>query len=98
MEYEVNRIPNEHRRTEVLAVLALASERLEISEPVGVLAKSLESKGIAPMDAIHLSLAATASAVYFSTTDDKLLKKAASIGTLSCEVISLLNIVSEVIK
>lgn len=98
LEYEVNRIPNEHRRTEVLAVLALASERLEISEPVGVLAKSLESKGIAPMDAIHLSLAATASAVYFSTTDDKLLKKAASIGTLSCEVISLLNIVSEVIK
>ena len=42
---------------QILAVLALANERLEIDVEVEALAESLESKGVRPMDAVHSALA-----------------------------------------
>jgi predicted nucleic acid-binding protein len=80
-----------------MAVLAMASERLEITEPAEKLAQSLQGIGINPMDAVHLSLASAADADYFSTTDDKLLKKASTLKDLGCKVLSLLNLVAEIV-
>ncbi|MDZ7666592.1 MAG: hypothetical protein U5K27_14945 [Desulfotignum sp.] len=98
LEYEMRRIPDKIRRNEVIAVLALAEERLELTEATVDLAESLEKKGIAPMDAVHLALASVARADFFTSCDDKLLKKAQSMENLDCKIISILNLISEVIK
>ncbi len=98
LEYEMRRIPNKMRRNEVIAVLALAEERLELTEATVALAESLEKKGIDPMDAVHLAFASVAKADYFTSCDDKLLKKAQTMEKLDCKIISVLNLISEVIK
>ena len=76
LDYEVSRIPDEARQTEVLALLSLAVERLEVSDAVEMLALSFEQQGVPAMDAIHLALASAAKADFFCTCDDKLLRKA----------------------
>jgi predicted nucleic acid-binding protein len=98
LEYEMRRIPDKMRRNEVIAVLALAEERLELTEATVALAESLEKKGIDPMDAVHLAFASVAKADYFTSCDDKLLKKAQTMEKLDCKIISVLNLISEVIK
>ena len=96
--YEISRIPDETRRTEVLAVLSLASEHLRISDAVEALALRYEQLGLSAIDAIHLAQASNAQADFFCTCDDKLARKAQAISGLACKVVTLLGLVSEVIK
>ena len=98
LDYEVSRIPDEARQTEVLALLSLAVERLEVNDAVEMLALSFEQQGVPAMDAIHLALASAAKADFFCTCDDKLLRKAQALPGLGCRVISLLGLVPEVSK
>ncbi|MCP4288306.1 MAG: type II toxin-antitoxin system VapC family toxin [Gammaproteobacteria bacterium] len=98
LEYEMGRIPDEQRRTEVAAVLALAKERLEITDDAEALAGILEGHGISPMDAVHLALASTAKVDFFATSDDRLLRKAKAVTSLGCKVISALALVSEALR
>ena len=97
LEYEVGRIPDEARRTEILAVLALAAERLLISDAVEALAVTFEQHGLRGIDAIHLALASTAKVDFFATCDDKLFRQAQTIQNLSCKVTTILGLVPEVI-
>lgn len=60
LEYEMRRIPDNQRRSEMAAVLALAKERLVVTDEAESLAKSLENRAIRPMGAVHLALASTA--------------------------------------
>lgn len=98
LEYETARIPNAQRRTEAVAILALARERLEISDEAEALALILEDGGISPMDALHLALASTAQADCFVTCDDKLLRKASVLTNIHCRVVSVLNLFAEIIQ
>jgi predicted nucleic acid-binding protein len=98
LEFEIERIPDEHRRREALAMLALASERLAITETSEVLANSLVGSGLSAMDALHVAVASEASADFFATTDDRLLRRLKTASDLSCQSISLLELVSEVPK
>ena len=98
LEYEVSRIPDDVRRNEVMAVLALANERLEINDKAEALAESLESRGLRALDAVHLALASTAKADFFRTCDDKLLRNSQALSNLTCKVVSVLALVSEVTK
>ncbi|MCB2263898.1 MAG: PIN domain-containing protein [Candidatus Thiosymbion ectosymbiont of Robbea hypermnestra] len=98
LEYETGRIPDKQRRTEIAAVLASTNEYLEITAQVETLAIILEGHGIGPMDAVHLALASTAKVDFFATCDDRLLRKAKAVTGLGCEVISVLGVVSEVLR
>lgn len=98
LEYEVSRTPDEVRRNEVMLVLALAGERLEINDEAEALAGLLESRGVPPMDAVHLALASTAMADFFGTCDDKLLRKCQTLSGLTCKVMPVLGLVLEVTK
>jgi len=98
LEYEVSRIPDEVRRNEIMAVLALASERLEINEAAEALAESIESRGVSSMDAVHLALASIALADFFGTCDDKLLRKCQALAGLTCKVMPVLGLMPEVTK
>ena len=98
LEYELSRIPDDRRRNEVMAVLALADEHLEITDEAEALAESLESCGVYSIDAVHLALASTANADFFGTCDDRLLRKSQAISGLACKVVSVLGLVPEVVK
>jgi len=98
LEYEINRIPDESRRNEVFAVLALAHERIEITDTVEILAESLEKSGLRPMDAVHVALAATARVDFFVTCDDRLLNKGRTLSGLDCKLMSILDLFQEVLK
>jgi predicted nucleic acid-binding protein len=96
LEYEIGRIPDNLRRDEVFAVLALSKEYIKLTDATEALAENLEKHGIRPMDAVHLALASTARADFFTTCDDEFLKKAQSITGLDCKVISIFNLIQEV--
>ncbi len=98
LEYEIQRIPDEHRRREALAMLTLAKERLTLTDASEALALSLEQAGVTAMDALHTALASEASADFFATTDDRLLRKLRSTSGLRCQPVSLLSLVAEVTK
>jgi predicted nucleic acid-binding protein len=98
LEYELSRIPDDKRRNEMMAVLALADERLEITDEAESLAESLENHGIEAIDAVHLALASTANADFFGTCDDRILRKSRAISGLACKVVSIFGLVPEVIK
>ena len=98
LEYEVGRIPDQARRTEVLSVLALAAERRQITDGVEALAFTFERQGLQALDALHLALASTAKADFFCTCDDKLFRKAQTLPGLSCKITTLLGLVPEVTK
>lgn len=98
LEYEIARVGDEVRRTEALAVLALANERLQITVATEALALGFELQGVRPMDAIHLALASIAKADFFCTCDDRLFRKAQTLLGLSCNVITLLGLVPEITK
>ena len=98
LDYEIGRIPDDTRRMEALAVLTLASEFLVLSDAAETLALALEQHGLKSMDAIHLALASVAQADFFCACDDRLLRRAQSVPGLACKVISLLNLVPEVVK
>ena len=98
LDYEVSRIPDEGRRMEVSAVLALATEYLEITDAVEAQALAFEQAGIYAMDAVHLAQASLANADFFCTCDDKLFRKARQLPNLGCGVSTLLRLLPEVTK
>ena len=98
LEFEIGRIPDEQRRREASAILALAGERLLLSDTSEALASALERSGVSSMDALHVALASEASANYFATTDDRLLRRLEPLSKIVCKSISLLGLISEVTK
>jgi predicted nucleic acid-binding protein len=96
LEFEINRIPDEQRRREALAILTLASERITLSVASEDLAESLAQAGLAAMDALHVALAATAKASFFVTADDKLLRRARSLPSLTVTPVSILGLITEI--
>ena len=76
LEFENSLNPYEDIRMEIEMASSLASEKIKMGEDILTAAKNLESKRIKPRDAIHLACAIKGKADYFSTCDDKLIKKA----------------------
>ena len=54
--------------------------------------------GVKPLDALHLATATNASADYFCTYDDKLLKIVKNIEELNINIVSPLELVEEIEK
>jgi predicted nucleic acid-binding protein len=98
LNYEISRIPDEMRKSEVMSIAVLSSEYLEVSDEVEVLALQLEQKGIRAMDAVHLALASMAGADFFCTSDDKLFRKANEMPSLGCKVTTILGLIPEITR
>ena len=60
---------------EIEHLASFAMETVEADESIKQLAKTYESKGVKPRDALHLACAETSGTTYFVTYDDKLLNK-----------------------
>ena len=73
---EIQRNPSDDRRIDVAALIALASQSVELDDGVVRRAKQLESKGYGSYDALHLAAAESAMVDILLTTDDKFVQRA----------------------
>lgn len=78
-------------------MLSLASKQLVVTDVAENLAISFERHGLSALDALHLAVASLAGVDYFCTSDDKLFRKANNLPGLGCKVMTLLNLVSEIL-
>ena len=96
LEFEISRIPDVQRQARVREILTLAIQILKLTDEVEALAATLAKAGIKPIDALHLASAAQTKADYFCTCDDKLLKKSRKLKNLDTNVVSPLELITEV--
>lgn len=94
--FETARNPNMARREYAWGVLSKAKQFVTVSEPLEKRARELNALTFQPLDALHLASAEEASADYFCTCDDRLLRKARAVGGLKVKVISPVDLVEEV--
>ena len=87
------RNPFPDRSEHVDDVLALASTRVPTDPEVLRRASQYEASGIKRFDALHLSSAVEATAEFFCTTDDALLKRGRTVNTRGTAVVSPLELI-----
>ena len=95
--FEIQRIPNAHRRENAFGMLRLATEVIEITPDIESCARRMMKGGIKPLDALHLAAATKASADYFCTCDDRLINKGRDIEELEM-VVSPLELIERLGK
>ena len=91
---EIRRNPHPKRRDFSLEVLALAPEILPFSEAAAARAREFAGANLTGPDALHLAAAVDASADYFCTTDDKLLRRSTRVNIGDVSVVSPLDLAS----
>ena len=77
-DFENDRNPREDRRLATRLWLDFATMTVAAAETTGSRARELAALSFGPLDALHLAFAEQASARWFVTTDDRLLKRAAA--------------------
>lgn len=75
LEFENSRNPFSLRQDWMTRCLGQAKIYQRVNESIRERAETLEKHGLKAMDALHIACAETASADYFITCDDRLLKK-----------------------
>jgi len=94
--FEAERNPLPARKRFALAVLAQAKLFVRTDEEIGERARALQSQGLKTLDAVHLASAERAQADFFCTCDDRFLKRARALGTPPTQVVSPLELITEV--
>jgi len=79
-------------------VLSGVATVIQVDEAIHARARELEASGIRGMDALHLACAEAAGVNYFSSCDDRFLRKARTIVGLGVTVVSLLELVEELAR
>lgn len=96
--FELERNPHPVRQTYALDVLAKAIVSIQTDTQIEERARTLQTEGIKPVDALHLASAVEAKADYFCTCDDRFLKRAKTMDTGHTKVVSPLELITEVTK
>jgi predicted nucleic acid-binding protein len=78
LEFEIDRTPDPIRKQQVLDSLAIAKTQVSVTEAVLARATELVALSFKSFDALHVACAEAANADIFLTTDDRLIRKAAS--------------------
>jgi predicted nucleic acid-binding protein len=81
--FEINRIPDQDRKENALAILKIAKEAVGLTPELEAMARRLEGSGLKPLDALHLTFASTSKVDYFCTCDDKFLNRIHIQGTFT---------------
>jgi predicted nucleic acid-binding protein len=94
--FELERNPHPLRKEYALKVLANAIALVPVDSQVEEHARKYQAEGIKPVDALHLASAVAAKANYFCTCDDRFLKRAKAVDTGQTQVLSPLELITEV--
>ena len=92
-ETENNTIPA--RRNFARRVLALATADTATTAAIAKQAKLYEQAGIKALDAVHLASAVALGVDFFCTVDDTFLRKARKVNTSETQVVSALELITE---
>jgi predicted nucleic acid-binding protein len=76
LEYENERNPFQERKKQIAKWRTYATEDIQEDDEILIVAGRLRDKGTKNIDALHISCAIQAKAVFFLTTDDGILKNA----------------------
>jgi predicted nucleic acid-binding protein len=95
LQFEIERIQDPLRSELAYAALSKCTTYVDMTETVVQRADSLRSRGIQPLDALHLSSAIEAEAEYFCTCDDKFLRRAKALMMENPKVVAPLELVVE---
>ena len=98
LEFEIDRIPNDYKKSQSKKMLNLAKFIIEINDEIEAKARLFIKTGIKPMDALHLASASWKKADYFCTCDDKLIKKTQRLTDIGTRVISPVALAIEVLQ
>ncbi len=93
--FEINRIPDQIRKSDALTILNIAKENVKLTPKLETLAKRLMESGLKTLDALHLASASISKADYFCTCDDQFLKKARNLEGLDTAVVSPTELIME---
>jgi predicted nucleic acid-binding protein len=96
--YEAERNPHEIRKRFAFEMLKKATESIKSDQQVEDRAKTFNHAGIKPLDALHLASAVEGGADFFCTCDDRFLRRAKTVDTLSTKVVSPLELIEEIEK
>jgi predicted nucleic acid-binding protein len=96
LRFELARNPHPVRKTYALDVLAKATVTIETDTQIEEQARTFQTKGIKPLDALHLASAVGGKADYFCTCDDRFLNRAKTVDTGHTKVVSPLELMMEV--
>lgn len=91
----MSKAPDGERRSFGERILGLSSHYIQIDENIANEAKRYQQLGIKPWDSLHLASAVAASAHYFCSCDDELLKKAQAASTGLTQVVSVIELVNQ---
>jgi len=96
LEYEAGRNPHPLRKAHTEEVLARAAQVIRVNPEIEQRAQAFNQAGLKPLDALHLASAVLASADYFCTCDDQLLRRARSLHTGSPKVVTPVELIGEI--
>lgn len=94
--FEAEQNPHPARKRYAFEVLSRARLHVHTDEQIEVRARSLHSKGIKTLDALHLASAEAAKTDFFCTCDDRFMKRAREVVIPPTEVVSPLELITEV--
>jgi hypothetical protein len=75
LDFENSKNPFPERKNRILSWKRIASEDIRETPDLLVAAEMAASKGIKPLDSLHIACASMANCHFFLTTDDGILKK-----------------------
>lgn len=78
IDLEISKIPDEDRKQKVILLSSILKMNIAIDDKIVSIAKELNKMGFKPFDSYHIACAEKGQADVLLTTDDHLLKKAAS--------------------
>lgn len=93
--YENDKNPYEERKLFVSSIIKNAKQFQKLDEKILERAKEIEKLGIRGLDALHLACAERAGVNYFSTCDNKLIKRYRGIILVKNPVEFVFNIIEE---
>jgi predicted nucleic acid-binding protein len=93
--FENDANPDAVRRDFATQAIAKATQFVTTDDSLKARAQTFIDDGIKPLDALHLASAVEAQADYFCTCDDRLAKRARSLNVAPTQIVSPLELVSE---
>ena len=97
LQLETEENPNPVGRRFALDVLGLASRQVVVDDEIESAARTYETSGIQPYDALHLASAVGGAADVFCTTDDALYQAGQTVETKETDVLTPVELI-EVIE
>lgn len=96
LELETEENPNHIARRFALDVLGLASGQVMVDDEIESAARTYETSGIQPYDALHLASAVEGGADVFCTTDDALYQVGQTVETKRMDVLSPVELIERI--